>query len=29
MLTLMNLISGLLLKDWSLGLGLSGMGKGC
>ena len=29
MLTLMNLISGLLLKDWLLGLGLRGMGKGC
>jgi len=23
----MNLISGLLLKDWPLGLGLRGMGK--
>ena len=28
MLTLMNLISGLLLKDWSLSLRLRGMGKG-
>ena len=27
MLTLMNLISGLLLKHWLLGLGLRGMGK--
>ena len=26
--TLMNLISGLLLKHWPLGLGLRGMGKG-
>ena len=29
MLTLMNPISGLLLKHWPLGLGLRGMGKGC
>ena len=28
MLALMNLISGLLLKRWPLGLGLRGMGKG-
>ena len=27
MLTLMNPISGLLLKHWPLGLGLRGMGK--
>ena len=27
MLTLMNLISGLLLKDWPLGLGLRRIGK--
>ena len=27
MLTLMNLISGLLLKHWPLGLGLRGMGR--
>ena len=27
MSTLVNLISGLLLKDWPLGLGLRGMGK--
>ena len=28
MVTLMNLISGLLLKHWPLGLGLRGMDKG-